>query len=156
MPYVQQLTVQPQNGPLISSPGVAVRLHVPLSEFCAHYPISSVDEKNLQDVIEYQPGNELVENLSEKTWGKGENGAQFGELGWNMFLVAHWKFCNDAKAGLWLKENVLLFIFSDFISYCNSAAIMLLQLILSHFRYISLSFLCSVFAFLILSIVMAI
>ena len=79
---------------------------MPLSEFSAHYHISSVDEKKLQDVIEYQPGNKLVENLLEKTWGKGENGAQFGELGLNMFLVDHRKFCEDAKAGLWPKENV--------------------------------------------------
>ena len=106
MPYHQHLAVQPQTEPLISSPGVAVHLHVPLSAFCTHYHISSIDEKKLQDVIEYQPGNKLVENLTEKTWGKGENGAQFGELGWNTFLVAHRKFCEDAKAGLWPKETV--------------------------------------------------
>ena len=60
------------------------------------------------------------EDLGER---QGKNGAQFRELGWNTFLVAHWKFCEDAKAGLWPKENVLLFIFDDFISYCNSATI---------------------------------
>ena len=54
--------------------------------------MSSADEKKLKDIIEYQLRNKLVENLTEKTWGRGKNGAQFGELGWNKFLVTHHKF----------------------------------------------------------------
>lgn len=101
MPYNYDLASQPWHEPLILSPGVAVHLHVSLADFCSHYGISTADEKKLRDVIEYQPGNKLVENLQEKTWGKGENGAQFGKLGWNTFLVAHQKFCEDVKAGVW-------------------------------------------------------
>ena len=101
MPYNYDPAAQPWHEPLISSPGVAVCLRVSLADFCSRYGISAADEKKLRDVIEYQPGNKLVENLQEKTWGKGENGAQFGELGWNTFLVAHRKFCEDVKAGVW-------------------------------------------------------
>ena len=79
---------------------MVVCLHISLSTFCAHYHISSADEKKLKDIIEYQLRNKLVENLTGKTWGRGENGAQVGELGQNTFLVAHLIFCEDAKVGL--------------------------------------------------------
>ena len=87
MPYIQQLTVQSQNGPFISSPSVAVQLHVSLSEFCTHYHISSVDRKKLQNVIEYQPRDKLVENLLKKTWGKARIGLSSENLGGLCYLL---------------------------------------------------------------------
>ena len=70
MPYNYDLAAQPWHEPLISSLGIAVHLCASLTDFCSCYGISAADEKKLRDVIEYQPGNKLVENLQEKTWGK--------------------------------------------------------------------------------------
>src|SRR5882762_4824702 len=83
--------------PVISSPGIAFRLRVPLTDFCTRYFISDSDQRKLQE-LEYRPGDKLVENLEEKEW---KDGAKFSALGWRGFLAAHRQFCEDVKEGLW-------------------------------------------------------
>ena len=83
--------------PVISSPGIALRLRVPLPNFCTRYFISDSNQQKLQE-LEYQPGDKLVENLEEKEW---KEGAKFSAHGWRGFLAAHRQFCEDVKEGLW-------------------------------------------------------
>jgi hypothetical protein len=83
--------------PVISSPGIALRLRIPLANFCTRYFISDSDQQKLQE-LEYRPGDKLVENLEEKEW---KEGAKFSALGWRGFLAAHRQFCEDVKEGLW-------------------------------------------------------
>jgi hypothetical protein len=83
--------------PLMSYPGTALRLHVPLTYFCTQYLITPSNQQKLQ-ALEYQSGDKLVENLEENEW-KGE--AKFSALGWCGFLAAHRQFCESMKEGLW-------------------------------------------------------
>jgi hypothetical protein len=83
--------------PVISSPGITLWLHVPLTNFCTRYFISDSDQQKLQE-LEYQPGDKSVKNLEEKEW---KEGAKFSALGWRGFLAAHRQFCKDVKEGLW-------------------------------------------------------
>ncbi|KAI5991326.1 hypothetical protein EDC04DRAFT_2911601 [Pisolithus marmoratus] len=81
-----------------SSPGRTMAHNVTLSEFCGRYHISNADQEKLE-ILEYLPGNCAVEKLDDHEWrvvGK------FSRLGWEVFLVAHRKFCRAIKAGTWL------------------------------------------------------
>ena len=71
----------------VSSPGVALRLHVPLADFCAWYEISKSDEEKLA-LLEYKPGNQEILKLEAEDW----KGVKFTKLGWTVVLQAHKKF----------------------------------------------------------------
>ena len=81
----------------IQSPRAAMRLRVPLAEFCSHYAISDSDQTKLE-LMEYKPGNRAVETMNENEW-KME--FKFTKLGWNEFLDAHKAFLKDVKSGDW-------------------------------------------------------
>jgi len=48
-------------------------------------------------VLEYNPGNRIVESLSDVDWQT----AGFSVLGWWSFIVIHQKFCKATKEGTW-------------------------------------------------------
>ena len=80
------------------SPRAALRLNVPLSEFCSRYGISDSDHVKLEQ-MEYKPGNRAVETLDEGEW-KAE--FKFTKLGWQGFLDAHKTFLKDVRDGNWV------------------------------------------------------
>jgi hypothetical protein len=85
----------PKDSPA-SSPATALKLGVPLSEFCARYNISKSDEDKLS-LLEYKPGNNDVTTLASEDW----KGANFSVLGWRAFIVAHKQFIRDVRDGSW-------------------------------------------------------
>jgi hypothetical protein len=99
-PYGQQAGAIPSWPPKetpVSSPATALKLGVPLSEFCARYNISKSDEDKLSQ-LEYKPGNNDVTTLTSEDW----KGANFSVLGWKAFIVAHKQFIRDVRDGSWL------------------------------------------------------
>jgi hypothetical protein len=82
----------------MSSPHAAMRLNIPLADFCSHYGISESDQAKL-DLMEYKPGNRAVETLEENEW-KAE--FKFTRLGWRAFLDVHRTFLKDVKNGNWV------------------------------------------------------
>jgi hypothetical protein len=90
VPHFNNLAAPHHEEPVIKSPGTALRLRVPLTNFCTRYFISDSDQQKLQE-LEYRPGDKLVENLEEKGW------KEFSTLGWQGFLAAHRQFCEDVK-----------------------------------------------------------
>jgi len=70
--------------------------NVSLDAFCSKYNISTADNAKL-DVIEYQPGNRIVESLEDRDWQT----AGFSVLGWHSFLAVHWPFRKAVKDGTW-------------------------------------------------------
>jgi hypothetical protein len=101
LPYGQQPGAFPAWLPAkdspTSSPATALKLGVPLSEFCARYNISKSDENKLA-LLEYKPGNNDVTTLTSEDW----KGVQFSVLGWKAFLIAHKQFIRDVRDGSWL------------------------------------------------------
>lgn len=79
-----------------SSPGTALQLRIPLTDFCARYDISKSDEEKL-GLLEYKPGNNAVLTLTADDWKE----VKFTVLGWKAFLSAHKHFLRDVKDGLW-------------------------------------------------------
>jgi hypothetical protein len=98
VPHFNNLAGAPRHEePVIKSPGTALRLRVPLANFCTRYFISDSDQQKLLE-LEYRPVDKLVENLEEKEW---KEGVKFSTLGWRGFLAAHRQFCEDVKDNLW-------------------------------------------------------
>jgi hypothetical protein len=86
----------PSNDPpsTFSSPGV--RHEVPIETFCTKYNISATDKAKLE-ILEYKPGNRIVESLADSDWLS----AGFSVLGWRSFIAAHRRFCAAIKDGTW-------------------------------------------------------
>jgi hypothetical protein len=78
----------------LSSPGITHS--VSIEAFCGKYKISAADKAKL-DVIEYKPGNRVVESLADADW----QSAGFSVLGWHSFITAHRRFCKAVKDGTW-------------------------------------------------------
>jgi hypothetical protein len=55
----------------------------------------SATDKAKLDVIEYKPGNRVVESLADADW----QSAGFSVLGWCSFIAAHRRFCKAVKDG---------------------------------------------------------
>ncbi|KAF8972451.1 hypothetical protein BDZ97DRAFT_2070421 [Flammula alnicola] len=88
--------------PVLISPKAALRLKVPLSEFCTRYDLSESDQEKLLK-LEYRPGNRVVEKLPESEW---KDRGQFSFIGWETFLDAHRMFLEDAKDGKWGQPSI--------------------------------------------------
>jgi hypothetical protein len=82
------------------SPRAAMRLNIPLADFCLRYGISGSDHVKL-DLMEYKPGNRAVETLEENEW---KTEFKFTKLGWGGFLDAHRAFLKDVKNGNWVVD----------------------------------------------------